>query len=56
MDDGLPKAALGGGDMWGAFNDRDATKAVAEYMLSATFFEACSSKTRQCKIKCTHWF
>jgi hypothetical protein len=30
----LPKAALGGGDMWGAFNDRDATKVVAEYMLS----------------------
>ena len=26
--------------MWGAFNDRDATKAVAEYMLSVGFFDA----------------
>ena len=38
IDASLPAAALGGGDMWGAFNDRDATKAVAEYMLSAEFY------------------
>ena len=38
IDPSLPAAALGGGDMWGAFNDRDATKAVAEYMLSAEFY------------------
>ena len=40
IDASLPAAALGGGDMWGAFNDRDATKAVAEYMLSVGFFDA----------------
>jgi len=40
IDASLPKAALGAGDMWGAFNDRDATKAVAEYMLSVGFFDA----------------
>jgi len=39
IDASLPKAALGAGDMWGAFNDREATKAVAEYMLSAEFHE-----------------
>ena len=38
IDPSLPAAALGGGDMWGAFNDRDATKAVAEFMLSAEFY------------------
>jgi alpha-glucoside transport system substrate-binding protein len=37
IDASLPKAALGGGDMWGAFNDREATKVVAEYMLRADF-------------------
>ena len=40
IDASLPKAALGAGDMWGAFNDRDATKAVAEYMLSVEFFDS----------------
>ena len=43
IDASLPKAALGAGDMWGAFNDRDATKAVAEYMLSAEFHEAAAA-------------
>ena len=38
IDPSLPAAALGGGDMWGAFNDREATKAVAEFMLSAEFY------------------
>ena len=37
IDPSLPAAALGGGDMWGAFNDREATKVVAEYMLRADF-------------------
>ena len=40
IDASLPKAALGAGDMWGAFNDREATKAVAEYMLSVGFFDS----------------
>ena len=37
VDASLPAAALGGGDMWAAFNDREATKVVAEYLLSADF-------------------
>ena len=37
VDASLPAAALGGGDMWAAFNDREATKVVAEYLLGADF-------------------
>ena len=37
VDASLPAAALGGGDMWAAFNDREATKVVAEYLLRADF-------------------
>ena len=40
IESGLPPAALGAGDMWGVFNDRDATKAVVEYMLSPDYFTA----------------
>tara|TARA_B100000927_G_scaffold124735_1_gene100646 strand:- start:358 stop:1656 length:1299 start_codon:yes stop_codon:yes gene_type:complete len=50
MDDGLPKAALGAGDMFGVFNDRDATKAVVEYMLSDNFFEAAAQRPDNSRI------
>ena len=50
MDDGLPKAALGGGDMFGVFNDRDATKLVVEYMLSPNFFEAAAQRPDNSRI------
>tara|TARA_B100001109_G_scaffold109183_1_gene89191 strand:- start:5 stop:1303 length:1299 start_codon:yes stop_codon:yes gene_type:complete len=50
MDDGLPKAALGAGDMFGVFNDRDATKAVVEYMLSNNFFEAAAQRPDNSRI------
>ena len=50
MDDGLPKAALGAGDMFGVFNDRDATKAVVEYMLSNDFFEAAAQRPDNSRI------
>ena len=40
IDASLPKAALGAGDMFGVFNDRDATAAVVEYMLSPDSFTA----------------
>ena len=46
----LPKAALGAGDMWGAFNDRDATKAVAEYMLSAEFHAAAAAMPNNARL------
>ena len=39
MDDGLPKAALGGGDMFAVFTEgNEAVNAVVEYMLSDNFF------------------
>lgn len=50
IDESLPKAALGGGDMWGAFNDREATKAVAEYMLSAEFHEAAAAMPNNARL------
>ena len=50
IDESLPKAALGGGDMWGAFNDSDATKAVAEYMLSAEFHEAAAALPNKARL------
>ena len=50
MDDGLPKAALGAGDMFGVYNDRDATKAVVEYMLSENFFEAAAQRPDNSRI------
>ena len=50
MDDGLPKAALGAGDMFGVFNDRDATKEVVEYMLSNNFFEAAAQRPDNSRI------
>ncbi|MEL0280564.1 MAG: ABC transporter substrate-binding protein [Gammaproteobacteria bacterium] len=50
IDESLPKAALGGGDMWGAFNDREATKAVAAYMLSAEFHEASAARPNNARL------
>ena len=50
MDDGLPKAALGAGDMFGVFNDRDATKEVVNYMLSNDFFEAAAQRPDNSRI------
>ena len=50
MDDGLPKAALGAGDMFGVFNDRDATKEVVNYMLSSDFFEAAAQRPDNSRI------
>jgi len=50
IDPSLPKAALGGGDMWGAFNDRDATKAVAEYMLSLDFFDSIAASPQNSRL------
>jgi len=50
IDESLPKAALGAGDMWGAFNDRDATKAVAEYMLSAEFHSAAAAMPNNARL------
>lgn len=50
IDESLPKAALGAGDMWGAFNDRDATKAVAEYMLSAEFHAAAAAMPNNARL------
>ena len=40
IDASLPKAALGAGDMFGVFNDRDATAEVVKYMLSPDSFTA----------------
>ena len=51
MDDGLPKAALGAGDMFGVFNDRDATIEVVNYMLSNDFFEAAAQRPDNSIIK-----
>ena len=50
IDESLPKAALGAGDMWGAFNDRDATKAVAEYMLSENFHAAAAAMPNNARL------
>ena len=50
IDASLPKAALGAGDMWGAFNDRDATKAVAEYMLSENFHAAAAAMPNNARL------
>ena len=50
IDESLPKAALGAGDMWGAFNDRDATKAVAEYMLSAECHAAAAAMPNNARL------
>ncbi len=50
MDDGLPKAALGAGDMFGVFNDRDATIEVVNYMLSDDFFEAAAQRPDNSRI------
>jgi alpha-glucoside transport system substrate-binding protein len=36
--------------MWGAFNDRDATKAVAEYMLSAEFHAAAAAMPNNARL------
>ena len=36
--------------MWGAFNDRDATKAVAEFMLSAEFHEAAAAMPNNARL------
>ena len=44
MDDGLPKAALGAGDMFAVYSDSDAVKEVVNYMLSPTFFEAAAQR------------
>ena len=50
MDDGLPKAALGAGDMFGVFNDREATIEVVNYMLSNDFFEAAAQRPDNSRI------
>ena len=50
IDASLPKAALGAGDMWGAFNDREATKAVAEYMLSENFHAAAAAMPNNARL------
>ena len=50
MDDGLPKAALGAGDMFGVFNDREATIEVVNYMLSNVFFEAAAQRPDNSRI------
>lgn len=50
IDESLPKAALGAGDMWGAFNDREATKAVAEYMLSENFHAAAAAMPNNARL------
>ena len=50
MDDGLPKAALGAGDMFGVFNDREATIEVVNYMLSSDFFEAAAQRPDNSRI------
>ena len=50
MDDGLPKAALGAGDMFGVFNDREATIEVVNYMLSNEFFEAAAQRPDNSRI------
>ena len=50
MDDGLPKAALGAGDMFGVFNDRVATIEVVNYMLSNDFFEAAAQRPDNSRI------
>ena len=50
MDDGLPKAALGAGDMFGVFNDRDATIEVVNFMLSNDFFEAAAQRPDNSRI------
>ena len=50
IDESLPKAALGGGDMWGAFNDREATKVVAEYLLGAAFHEPASQMPNNARL------
>ena len=50
MDDGLPKAALGAGDMFGVFNDREATIEVVNYMLSSNFFEAAAQRPDNSRI------
>ena len=50
MDDGLPKAALGAGDMFGVFNDREATIEVVNYMLSSNSFEAAAQRPDNSRI------
>ena len=50
MDDGLPKAALGAGDMFGVYNDREATIEVVNYMLSNDFFEAAAQRPDNSRI------
>ena len=50
VDASLQKAALGAGDMWGAFNDREATKAVAEYMLSENFHAAAAAMPNNARL------
>ena len=50
IDPSLPKAALGAGDMWGAFNDREATKAVAAYMLELDFFDSIAESPQNSRL------
>ena len=51
MDDGLPKAALGGGDMFAVFTEGDeAVNAVVEYMLSDNFFAAAAQRPDNSRI------
>ena len=51
MDDGLPKAALGGGDMFAVFTEgNEAVNAVVEYMLSDNFFAAAAQRPDNSRI------
>ena len=51
MDDGLPKAALGGGDMFAVFTEgNDAVDAVVDYMLSDNFFAAAAQRADNSRI------
>ena len=51
MDDGLPKAALGGGDMFAVFTEgNEAVNAVVDYMLSDNFFSAAAQRPDNSRI------
>ena len=51
MDDGLPKAALGGGDKFAVFTEgNEAVNAVVEYMLSDNFFAAAAQRPDNSRI------
>jgi len=51
MDDGRPKAALGGGDMFAVFTEgNEAVNAVVEYMLSDNFFAAAAQRPDNSRI------